>query len=600
LRIAWYSISAALLLLSARATAFDKIVIDAEMHPDAKVVAGTVQTSFASLDSSFHDVHFRLYWNSFCAGAAKSAPQMETDLCGTTINAVWVNGQALSGPYELNGTDLVVPIPTSVSFGRPVSVKIDFTSHIPAGGQRFGFKGERCFLYGWFPMPAPIRDGHWLNLRYEEFTELAADCYDISGTFRLPESLQVFGSGLKKFEVNDHTKIVSFDLPSTHDFDLFTATGYESDTSLIDGIRLITNFRSRSRFVLDTLKATIRATLEYMGRSVHPYPFDELVVLGGGLAAGGGLELPRFIILEEPRDPFSSELYRILTIHETIHQWFYGVLNSNQALDPWMDESVTMYFNGLISAEMAHGRPDRFSFWGLDVRFPELRRFMARPYVDLVPVNLPVNNYHDPLEYFTTVYDKGYMVMNTLFGLLSDSDRDEFFHRYYAQYQFKSPTPEDLLSLLSQYEPYKGNKGAWKILESTDPVDFQISRIRVEQTDDRGPDKVDASTHAVSYKSTVTCTVRHGFGLPVDVRIEFYDGTVRDTVLVPVSGDRDLTFISESPARGAIIDPKYRYAMDINLLNNSYVEGGAVGAGLRLSSGITFLIQSLFSSIWGM
>jgi hypothetical protein len=602
LRTVWFSLVSTLALLATPVLAFDRIVIDAEMKPDAKIVAGTVEVSYATLDGSLHDVHFRLYWNSFCREkAGGSGDTAGNGACGTQVNAVWVNGERLPAPYRIDGTDLIVPAPASAAAQREVIVKVEFTGYIPAEGRRFGFKKGRCFLYGWFPMPAPVRDGQWLNLRYEEFTELAADCYDISGVFRVPDSIQIFGSGFERIETNSRTREVHFDLPASHDFALFTATGFRSDTSQIDGIRVIINYRDQGQFALDTLKETIRQTLEYMGKKVHPYPFDEFNVLVGGLAEAGGLELPRLILLEEPRDPFSPELFRLLVIHETIHQWFYGILNSNQALDPWMDEAVTMYFTGLISADITHGRPDRFYFWGLDVRFPELRRLMARPYIDLVPVNLPVNDYHDPLEYFTAVYDKGYMVMNTLFGLLSDSDRDEFFKEYYRLYQFKSPTPDNLLSLLSQFQPYRGNKGAWRVLETTDRVDFQVSKLTIEEVTAADLKSIDSvKTRANEYRSSVTCTARHSLGLPTELRIEFYDGTTRDTTFVLNSGEKTLGFTGPSPARGAVIDPDYKYAIDVNLLNNSYVDGGSVGAGLRLSSGLTFLIQSLLSSIWGM
>jgi hypothetical protein len=59
-----------------------------------------------------------------------------------------------------------------------------------------------------------------------------------------------------------------------------------------------------------------------------------------------------------------------------------------------------------------------------------------------------------------------------------------------------------------------------------------------------------------------------------------------------------ITFADPCPARAAIIDPDYKYAIDVNLLNNSLVHDSSQGVGLRLFSGITFLVESLFSSLW--
>jgi len=50
------------------------------------------------------------------------------------------------------------------------------------------------------------------------------------------------------------------------------------------------------------------------------------------------------IICTEPMSAEFPGLRDIVTIHEVVHQWFYGIVNSDQANTPFLDETVTDYF----------------------------------------------------------------------------------------------------------------------------------------------------------------------------------------------------------------------------------------------------------------
>jgi aminopeptidase N len=83
--------------------------------------------------------------------------------------------------------------------------------------------------------------------------------------------------------------------------------------------------------ILDAAADAFRAIQARLGD--YPYPTFKVVQSAGGY----GMESPRLIWI--PYGTGSANL-RYLVTHETAHQWFYGLVGSDQARTPWADEAA--------------------------------------------------------------------------------------------------------------------------------------------------------------------------------------------------------------------------------------------------------------------
>jgi hypothetical protein len=88
-------------------------------------------------------------------------------------------------------------------------------------------------------------------------------------------------------------------------------------------------------------------------------------------------------------------------------------------------------------------------------------------------------------------------------------------------------------------------------------------------------------------------------GGPVTMRLFFDDGSSVDTVIAPNAGRHRLIYEAGRPVRGVVIDPDGVYALDPHLLDNSLVPDACDGCGLRLLSGLTYLVEIFFGGLWG-
>jgi hypothetical protein len=111
------------------------------------------------------------------------------------------------------------------------------------------------------------------------------------------------------------------------------APDYRITTGTVDGVTVKVYARPGSP--ASTMLSWARRALHRMAALVGPYPYATLVVAQS--AGGYGMEGPGVIWL-----PAGLAASRVpyLASHEIAHQWFYGLVGSDQATQPFADEAA--------------------------------------------------------------------------------------------------------------------------------------------------------------------------------------------------------------------------------------------------------------------
>lgn len=537
----------------------------------------------------FDALRFRLYPNMLC----------DTEWCGITVDSLFANGENISDSMNADGTDLFVPLPNKLRGSRRLDVTAWFTTRVPNYADRFGYYNGRYALETWFPMPAPRRNGEWLKIEYNPDAEPVADYFDFDVTLRYPDTLQAISPGFVSLDTLGDTASCRWVLPDAHEFPVLLGSGFKLDSTMLGKTSVKIFYAPKYTFAVDSIRNSVTRTLTFMSDYVSPYPYDEMIAVVG-VFPRGGLELPRMTWLLPVPEHIGYRPYATVVIHEVIHQWFYGMINTNQALDPWMDESVTEFFTVKVNREIAGPQGNFLSLAGFTTSVSAKNRYAGRDFIGLVPITWPTLQYTDR-EYFSTIYAKGMMVMQTLTRLMGPENEKAFWQDYARTWQLREPTPDDFYAIADKYLPHEESASAASIVEMTEPLDFEmvsIGRQELQSVDTSDTDSTAGSS--VAYSSEVHYTARHPLGFPVTVRLLFDDDTTQDTSVVPVMGFNSIVVTREVPVKGAIIDPDFVYAVDMNYLNNSLIPDSGKGAGLRLFSGFMYLLELLFSGLWGI
>jgi hypothetical protein len=108
--------------------------------------------------------------------------------------------------------------------------------------------------------------------------------------------------------------------------------------------------------------------------------------------------------------------------------------------------------------------------------------------------------------------------------------------------------------------------------------------------------RVDSATYEISFVLRRT----GGLSCPIDYAIFTAD---KDTLFyqwLPEYNSEQITIRNDSPAVKVQVDPEDKITIDADLLNNSVSVQTDNKPGFRLSSGLMFLLESLFSFIGGI
>ena len=132
---------------------------------------------------------------------------------------------------------------------------------------------------------------------------------------------QVGGSGLTK----------TFEARNVRDFALTAAPDYRVSTASVGGVAV--RVWSRPGFPASTVLSAAKTALSRQAALLGPYPYPTYDI--AQTAGGSGMEAPGLTWI-----PGGAGSLSYLVAHETAHQWFYGIVGSDQARQPFADEAA--------------------------------------------------------------------------------------------------------------------------------------------------------------------------------------------------------------------------------------------------------------------
>ena len=249
-------------------------------------------------------------------------------------------------------TVVEVHLPRPVGPNESITFKISFHDQFPEVIARTGYKRDYLLAGQWFPKIGVWWKNAWNCHQFHASTEFFADfgTYDVKLT--LPANFNVGATGVQTSEADnsDGTKTLTFKAEDVHDF-AWTAdptTKFVEDSVQISSgtvkIRLLMqpgHMASAPRY-MQALKGTMHKFDEWYG----PYPYAQITVVdpphGGG--ASGGMEYPMFITADTAWWMFDGfKLPEVVTEHEFGHQYWYGMVATNEFEEAWLDEGINQY-----------------------------------------------------------------------------------------------------------------------------------------------------------------------------------------------------------------------------------------------------------------
>ena len=472
---------------------------------------------------------------------------------------------------------LAKPVPA----GAFVQFNIAFQTKFPETQARSGWK--RDFVLGgqWFPKVGVWWHGAWNAHQYHNTTEFFADfgVYDVKLT--VPQNQVVGASGVEVSNVanSDGTKTLTYHGDDIHDFAWTASPRYKVYESIYQGqmgpVRLRFLMLPAHWDQVERHERITRETLDRFEQWYGPYPYKTITVVDPEPdSAAGGMEYPTFITAGTTWwMPEGLHEVEGVVEHEFGHQYWYGMVATNEFEDAWMDEGINSYTEVKVLDSILGKHTSTLNFAGITYGEPEQQRDFYIAAADLDPMAEYAFRYVNSNSYGGVTYGKTASVLLTLEGIIGEDTMAKAMHTYFMKYRFTHPTKEDFLKTI---EEVSGKDLRWyfnQAVNGTQVLDFEVLNAVSfpvnwfeEEKKDKGKKKEDTL-----YQSYVTVHRKGDFILPVDVEVRFEnDDKVREHWDAQTRWSR-FSYQKKSKVASVEIDPDHTIHLDRNNFNNSFV-----------------------------
>ncbi|SDZ80423.1 hypothetical protein SAMN05192529_10219 [Arachidicoccus rhizosphaerae] len=516
-----------------------KYTIDANLDVNTNIVNGKEKiTYWNNSPDTLNRLFIHLYWNAFQPGSMmdvrskelgkiilgknrKGEPVQDWDprvrdrisnLNEKEIGYQRVKSLTIDGQQQNlveHETILEVQLKKPILPHSATDLAINFEAQVPEQIRRSGRDNEEGVRYSmsqWYPKMVEYDYQGWNANPYiaREFygvwgsydVQLTLDKHYLvaaTGTVQNPDEVG-FGYGKLAGVPENASEETTwhFTADSVHDFVWAADNQYKLIKRKIEkGPLFYFVYKSKSEkddSDWNTLADSVAYVYPYIARTFGAYPYHNYSFIQGG---DGGMEYPMATLIK------SASLGTAL--HEFGHNWYQGILGSNESLYPWMDEGGATYFQTRIYGWLHHDStwysPSYKSYY-----------YLAKSGLE-EPMSTHSDHYNTNFAYGAAAYGKGAVFYDQLGYIIGKKNMDAFLLRYFNTWGFKHPNANDLIRVAEKESglELEWYKNYW--VYSTKTIDYAIDKISSQ------------NDHAV-----VELSRKGEMPMPLDVLVTYKDG----------------------------------------------------------------------------
>ncbi|MES1215118.1 MAG: M1 family metallopeptidase, partial [Bacteroidota bacterium] len=379
-------------------------------------------------------------------------------------------------PQHIDIIKLVLP--AALFPGKKIIITTSFHEKLPFNNSRGGYDGQSYQITQWYPKPAVYDSKGWHPMPYLDQGEFYSEFghFDISisvpknyvvaatGELQNEEEKQwlksrsnfnwepikhtekIKGGGTKTTvqyfpESSKQSKTLQFKQNNVHDFAWFADKRFivDHDTCRLASGKVIDVFTYYTPQEKEKWNGSVKFgkdAIHHYSELVGEYPYNIVSVVQGPKSFGGGMEYPTITVISP--DEELKDLDNTIA-HEIGHNWFYGILASNERDQPWMDEGINTFYDDKYYVRKYGPRmqDDRINF--------ETRAIQKTDQ----PITTTAEQFNER-NYSLVAYYKTAEWMRYLESQLGTETFNKAMQEYYRRWQFRHPQPDDFKKVIAE------------------------------------------------------------------------------------------------------------------------------------------------------
>ena len=557
--------------------------IDVRLDAEAKTLHGEQTVTWTNPGAkTVSELYFHLYPNAFespqttfmreSGGRLRNDRAVPESVGGITLRSIIAeDGENLLprlqyvSPDDGNPNDrtlarlrLSQPVPP----GGSITLRMQFDVKLPRVFARMGYAGDFVMAGQWFPKIAVYetkgtrgrKQEGWNAHQYHGNSEFYSDFGIFSVKIRVPENYKTAATGFlaETPKIENGMKTYHYYADDVHDFAWAASPDfiYSEESYSAKGIPGV-----RIKLYLDPLHAHLRERYMHAAKSslakyaewygAYPYSTLSIVVPPKGAGGAGGMEYPTLITAasaEEENPGF--ELERTV-VHEVGHQYWYGMVATNEFEEAWLDEGFTSYAEDKVMD----------AIYGISSNLPVEAVYLTDP----APLDQLSWKYRSHEHYAENVYLRAKLVLLGIERRAGERKMRAIMRTYFQTYKFKHPSSRDFQRIVEKVTGTDWDDYFGAFVYGGEAADVAIESVRTAPSESNG---------SRQYESVVTLSRTGAYTGPIAVLLQFADGSVSTHVWDSDSARTEIRVTRPHPVVWAAADPNRTNLLDNRLYNN--------------------------------
>jgi len=459
-------------------------------------------------------------------------------------------------------TDVRVPLPRPVAPGETLTMEVEFIAALPSLVLRTGFAGEFHMVAQWFPKLAKVEpDGRWAHFPFRRFSEFYANFGDYDVTVEVPAPMVVGATGAPvESSEQDGRRRVRYLAERVHDFAFAAWSGFEEIRQMAGDVEVVALFPRGELEEAELELATAERGLRHYSERYGAYPYRRLTLVRPPpeASAAGGMEYPTLVTTggSTRGRAVGVRALEALVLHELAHQWFQGIVASDENRSPALDEGLATYAE-IEAMDAMWGGASVFDALGLRVSSEAVSRIVAKGVAGGGPLDRPAETHSDGRSYVGLVYARPATLLRMLAKIYGEDAMRRALRRYASEQRFAHPTPSDLVEVVRREV---GEQAAIALRRGFEGarLDARVVRFASRKGSSRA-----------SWEGTVAVAREGSLEVPVELEIWAESGARSRLVWDAPGSDASLEWRGDSPIAAVVLDPEGKLLLDEQRRNDS-------------------------------
>ncbi|MFH2038822.1 MAG: M1 family aminopeptidase [Chloroflexota bacterium] len=361
------------------------------------------------------------------------------------VGAFHLNGLSVDGvdvkDYSLVNGRMDIPLINPLAAGESITLNLYYDLVLPWNGSAhiFGYNNWQINVVDWYPFIVPYKTGTgWLLHDPANVGEhLVLDSVDFDVTIQPKtgsSTLSIAASAPEETVENG----LHFTLNQARTFVFSASSDYLTSSAMAGDVTVTSYYADGNQNAGEAiLNATVQA-IEIYSDVYGPYPYQSLSIVEtfypDGMEYDGMFYLSRDFY-NAYNDTLLNNLI-VIGIHEAAHQWWFGQIGNDQALEPWLDETLATYSERIFFERVS---PGLMGIWW---------NFRVNDFQPAGKIDISIYAGGSFRPYTNAVYLRGAKFMENLRTRMGDESFLAFLKDYATQMAHKISTGDDFFRIL--------------------------------------------------------------------------------------------------------------------------------------------------------